>query len=352
MGGGEFAHVGRRPTARKRSNLPARAPRRGAIVVVTSATVDEVVREPDPVLRNLRISVTYARLAREFAELVGPRDAPWVQFATWTSEDVGLAIRGQQTERRWFLRLVRRLRRDYEALAARASAAFSAGNTDVFGHVGRSFVGFHDALRAEAPDAVERFVAGLDPQRHGGGAIPEVGLADAFGAYADAATADDDGRRARSVALGNLALAVIEQSRVQPQIEETFTLFAEGLPSHPRVRRLVGRLVTELALEVTMGDVHVRPGRGLPPGLAVPPDLVALVRHDDRFGAYRSLLPPEPPDSDRWMELADRVTFIAALMPLLQQSPRLLGTAPFTDEEMAAIEAGDVPDRFRPQGRR
>ncbi|HYF46603.1 MAG TPA: hypothetical protein VD926_10370 [Acidimicrobiales bacterium] len=318
-------------------------------MVVTPATVDRVLGEPDPVLRNLLVSVTYGRLADEFTQLVGPGNGAWVQFAAWTSEDVGLAIRGQQTERRWLLRLVRRFRSDYEELAEQASTAFSEGNTDVFRQVGACFVGFHDALRAGGAGPMDRFLAGLDGQVHGGGGVPEVRLVDAFTAYAAAAGAEpeDERGRAHSVALGNLALAVIEQSRVQGPIDRAFSILGADLPGW--ARSWTPRVVTELALEVTMGDVHIRPGKGLPPGLSVAPNLADLVVADDRFRAYKSVLPPDPPDCRRWTDLDERVTFIAALMPLLQQSPRLLGTSPFTDEEKEQIEAGSVPERFQRQ---
>ena len=320
-------------------------------MVVSQTMVDEIIAEDDLVLRNLRISATYGRLADEFADLVGPGDAPWVQFGTWTSEEVGLAIRGQQTERHWFLRTMRRVRRDYDELAAEAAGAFSESNTAVFDQVGRSFVGFHDALRAADREAALRtFLAGLPDDAYGGAdGIPTVTLEAAFAAYAFAVAAEPDDAvgRTRSVALGNLALAVVEQCRVQGPIDTAFNVFAEGWPFRSFTTKVASRMVTELALEVTMGDVRVKPGHGLPPGLHVPPDLVDLVVADPRFGPYADLLPPDPPDSDRWTDLVDRLRFIAALMPLLQQSPRLLDTSPFTDDERAEIEARTVPKRFR-----
>jgi hypothetical protein len=228
----------------------------------------------------------------------------------------------------------------------------------VFREVGSCFVGFHEALRhPDRQGALQRFLAGLDTRSWGGqGDIPTATLAEAFSCYRGAAEApgSDTVGRARSVAVGNLLLAVIEQSRVQPYVREAFGVLAGVVPgpdrwtTSGRLERFVARLVTELALEVTMGDVHIRPGKGLPKGLAVPEDLAELVVDDERFAAYdsRPASPPRPPESRCWTELADRLTFIVALMPLLQQSPRLLGTSPFGDER-AEIEAGQVPARFR-----
>ena len=312
---------------------------------MTAADVEAIGDEPCPVTRNLRISEAYHRISLDLAELLGGDDAPWTQFATWTSEDVGGAIRGEWTDRSCLLRLVRRVHPHYEDISDSVAAAFTAGNARVFAEVGGACVAFVHAV-GDGPGAVQRFLDGLDPTPRGDGIVaPPVILRDAFAAYLEAIDQEGD-ERARSIALGNLCLAVVEQDRVQPEIAATFGAFAAGRPEGSWVRRMVVRGVTELVLEVEIGPgVVVHPGRHLH-HRAGPVDLGCL-RDDPRFNRFGSLLAVPDPDADRWTDLADRLRFIAALMSRYQQDPNLLGSCPFVvPEDCETIRAQGVPERF------
>src|SRR5262245_3217061 len=62
------------------------------------AEVDAVTAIADPVLRNLRITVAYGRLANAFARRV-PGGANWCTFATWASKQAGCTIRREDVAR-------------------------------------------------------------------------------------------------------------------------------------------------------------------------------------------------------------------------------------------------------------
>src|SRR6476620_9412702 len=60
-------------------------------------TVDEVKQiasMPDPVVRNLRITECYFRLASAMTKRTG-QCANWCTFATWASKQAGQTIRGE-----------------------------------------------------------------------------------------------------------------------------------------------------------------------------------------------------------------------------------------------------------------
>src|SRR4026207_824707 len=62
-----------------------------------SPSVDEVKRialMPDPVIRNLRITECYFRLAGAMTQRTG-QCANWCTFATWASKQAGQTIRGE-----------------------------------------------------------------------------------------------------------------------------------------------------------------------------------------------------------------------------------------------------------------
>ncbi len=65
----------------------------GAAPLVTRDECEEVMRTPDLVLRNLRITQMYHRLSLEMATLIGQQDANWCTFACNASKTAGYSIR-------------------------------------------------------------------------------------------------------------------------------------------------------------------------------------------------------------------------------------------------------------------
>ena len=65
----------------------------------TQVTLDEVARiieEPEPILRNLRITECYHRLSTELAAVTDTANANWSTFATWASRTAGISIRDEE----------------------------------------------------------------------------------------------------------------------------------------------------------------------------------------------------------------------------------------------------------------
>ena len=134
-----------------------------------AAEVRRIVAIENPVLRNLEITLCYARLASAFAAR-GGEGASWCTYATWASRQAGRTIRGEDlledlsrklAEGRWVLnplatawrRLLRRglfqpgtrlgrltveLHTPFDAFE-RASAAVARGNLKVFEEIGLEF---------------------------------------------------------------------------------------------------------------------------------------------------------------------------------------------------------------------
>ena len=330
-------------------------------MTVTVSQVDSIAAETNPVLRNLRITLAYARLAADFAERVDRRNLSWCTFGSWASEGVGGAIRHHQTETTRVLRILRRLLpRRYPAIAATAAGAFAQGNQSVFGHIGRAFAGFHEAVDDPAPGAMARFLAALPGER----ATPDVpvdvtfdppvDLATGFELYDRARVAPDDRRRAQLIAAANLCLACVEQTRLQEPIETAFSSALSGWWARRRFARwLVARLFTETALSMRLGDEEVRPRRPLPDheGRRWPADLVEL--DAALFERFAAVLPAtgtnRAPDSKDWTSLRDRLRYTGALMRSRQQADELVGRSPFEPDLVRDIDAGVVPASLTPK---
>lgn len=291
-------------------------------MVIGEAEIDTIVGLDDAPVRNGHITRSYARLTAAFAELVDADHLPWTAFGAVTSAQVGTIIRLERS-RRPPLRWVARAWPGYERRARAGAAAFARGNREVFDHVGRAFATFLRARASGDPAAEAACLATLDgtPRQVGRGAA--VTLREAFETYGN--LPPDPAARARSVAWANLVLAVVEQSRVQDELEEGLTSFAWRPRSRawrPRSRRLERLARTALVsvltdrMEVPIGRRRIRPGRRLV--LDLPEPLRDLAVRDERFASVADLVPEGAVETRRWTDLVDRLRFISGLMRLLQ----------------------------------
>lgn len=62
---------------------------------------DQIHREADPALRNIRITGMYYALGRSMDAVLGAQDANWLTFGTWASHTAGRFIRGERLPVRW-----------------------------------------------------------------------------------------------------------------------------------------------------------------------------------------------------------------------------------------------------------
>ena len=212
--------------------------------------VREIAAIANPVIRNLRISHCYSRLAAAVAARNG-EGANWCTYATWASRQAGRTIRGEdlfeQLERRLgerplllhpiatlWRRLLRRglfqpetrigrltseLHTPFDAFEL-ASDAVSRGNLKVFEEIGYEFARY---LRDCPPDAspesaqVTSFLDGLRPGDPPGG---QSYLRQAFARYERLRRERDPKARTELAVLANLEIGVHEQTRLQPEIRE------------------------------------------------------------------------------------------------------------------------------------
>lgn len=212
--------------------------------------VQRIAAIPNPVLRNLAITLCYSRLAAAFAERSG-EGANWCTYATWASRQAGRTIRGEDLlerlgrklgEERRLLhpiatlwrrllraglfqretrigRLTSELHTPFDAFE-RASDAVARGNLKVFEEIGLEFARHLEDCPPDAPvdsPQFQRFLNGLRPGE------PPAGqryLRQAFARYQRRHFEPDSTARAQLAVLANLEVGFHEQTRLQPEIRE------------------------------------------------------------------------------------------------------------------------------------
>jgi len=288
--------------------------------------IGQIAGLPDPVIRNLRITECYARLAAG----VEAEGANWCTFATWASRQAGRTIRGEDLLQALELELGRDaellhpLRSFWRAVLRRglfnrstrfgrlvwslhtpldafelASDAVARGNLKVFAEIGLEFA------RYLALD-FDTFMAGLED--------PE--LRQAFAHLEHGRTTGD----ADLLVLANLEIGLHEQTRLQPQIAEA--LAAATAPESPLLRRILGwplqRQLTRLSREAITRCLMVL---ALPTGtlyLGRNLEAAVVMPHDAELETLLARYEPVPPAVDDcgardWSVLEQRMHYIAHL---------------------------------------
>jgi len=340
--------------------------------LVSDAECAEIVRTPDLVLRNLKITEMYHRLSLLLTILLGREDANWCTFASHASRTAGFAIRGEELPAYELVRAAAehpRLGRVVAffklalggtlsitgvgpfvaAVTQRVSDEVSAGNLAVFAELAPLFARFVRTFHRDAqPDGkrLAAFLETLAPGRSEAGG--QDALATAFARYHEAAFERDAKRRAELVLLGNVMIGLHEQIRLQPHIRRALDASVsvgrrlDGLQSFGR--RLLTRRVMRLRLPtgaLRLGyDVPFLRGRTQFPDVLQQldhPDLAAVVGQWDRD--VTSLRGSAAVD---WGELAPRMNFIVDLFRSRQRSHELF-EPPLLWEQRVAMSEGRVP---------
>jgi hypothetical protein len=318
--------------------------------------VGDIAGLPDPVIRNLRITECYSRLAAA----VEADGANWCTFATWASRQAGRTIRGEdlldalQLELGRDAELLHPLRSFWRAVLRHglfnresrfgrivwglhtpldafelASDAVARGNRKVFAEIGLEFARY---LTLD----FETFMAGLqDPE-----------LRQAF-THLEQGRAHDD---PELVVLANLEIGLHEQTRLQPEIREA--LDAATAPEQGLIRRILGwplqRQLTRLSREAITRSMLVL---SLPTGtLYLGRNLEAVVvgAHNAELEALLARYEPLPPAVDDcgardWSVLDQRMHYIAHLFRGFHER-RALAPPPFTPAQVERLRAGELPD--------
>lgn len=375
----------------------------GPVTPPTPAEVDEIVAIRDPVLRNLRITDAYHRLALAFP---APRPgANWCAFAVWASRQAGQTIRGEDLLRaleralhddrelasiasgatRWAIRNAlshpgtrrwRVLKLLGQEAFARAADALARGNRKVFGEIAREFARFLP-LCSRLPisdEALAAFLSSVPP----GEDEASHQLRGAFRHLAEALAETDHRARAELMLLANLEIACHEQARVQPEIldalEAPYTSTAQlgrlllqaiaprstgwsplvrsplalvvgsgGRVAEAALRALLRRLITESMITLSLPGGVLKLGRRLS---GEPPECL----REPRLAELRAMLERLAPGShdldgagaDDWSRLNERLTVIGSFFHLRHEDASLYDP-PFSPEQAEAIRSGRIP---------
>jgi len=302
--------------------------------------VEHIAAMEDPVIRNLRITECYSRLAAA----MGPDGSNWCTYATWASRQAGRTIRGEdlyyrlqgelrrgaelrhpiRSFWRWLLRLgllrpdtwFGALHTPFDAFEL-ASDAVARGNLKVFAEIGLVFARWLEDGAAPAEPPL---------------------LRQAFTRYRQ-------DRSAEQIVLANLEIGLHEQTRLQPQIQEALdaalapTRKLLAWPIQRKLTQLSRQVITESLMVLTLPGAVLWLGRNLEaPGAVADPELGELMA---RFEP----VPPAPDDcgAEDWSVLAERMHYIVHLFRAYHEDGTL-ASPPFTPAQVERILAGVLPD--------
>jgi hypothetical protein len=302
--------------------------------------VEQIAAMDDPVVRNLRITECYSRLAAAMP----PAGANWCTFATWASRQAGRTIRGEdllyrlqgelrrgaellhpiRSFWRWLLRrgLLREntwfgaLHTPFDAFEL-ASDAVARGNLKVFAEIGLVFARWLDdgAMPTEPPL-----------------------LRQAFARYEQRPSPEQ-------VTLANLEIGLHEQTRLQPEIREALdaalapTRRLLAWPLQRKLSQLSRLVITESLMVMTLPGAVLWLGRNLEvTGDVTDPELRKLM-------ARYEPVPPALDDcgAEDWSVLEQRMHYIVHLFRAYHEDGTL-ASPPFTAAQVERILAGELPD--------
>ena len=221
-----------------------------ALPVPSVEEVRQIVAIANPVIRNLRITHCYSRLAAAFAARSGD-GANWCSYATWASRQAGRTVRGEDllehlgnrfARHRWALhpirtlwrrllrhglfqpetrigRLTAELHTPFDAFEG-ASAAVARGNLRVFEEIGLEFARYLHECPPETPANAPEVRRFLDSLRPGDPPEGQRYLRQAFMHYERLRFERNPKARAELAVLANLEIGFHEQTRLHPEIRE------------------------------------------------------------------------------------------------------------------------------------
>ncbi len=199
--------------------------------------VAHVAAMQDLIARNNEVTRGYYLYSQRMRTYF-PDEVSWVTLATWASAQAGRTVRKEDMLRTLERRLgdsdvVRRIVHGPLRLGARyvigavlqlnpferSSQAVSRGNIKVYGEIGAEFARFLKLIEEGAEEA--RITQFIDSLTAGDPPDGQSYLKKAFRAYFDAMQLPAGKDRSELILLGNLSIGVHEQTRLQPEIEES-----------------------------------------------------------------------------------------------------------------------------------
>ena len=319
--------------------------------LVTIDDCEDVVRTPDLVLRNLKITQMYHRLSVELTTLLGHADANWCTFACNASKTAGYSIRGEEIPMvKWFVRM------RFDRVRQAVTDAISAGNLKVFAELAPVFSRMVHAFHADVEydaDKLARFLAGLKPGATEAGG--QSTLAEALSHYYDAMFERSPKKKTELILLGNIKVGLHEQIRLQPNIVEALNApLAVGLRRFSArergfaqlLTRLWRRLVTRGLMTIRLPYGDLRLGDDVPqlPNARMFADMLQTLEHPELVSlvAKYSMTASTRSRAADWGSLDDRMRFIVNLFRSRQKSLELFDQ-PFLYEQRLEMAANRVP---------
>lgn len=365
----------------------------------TETAVAEIAEIPDVAVRNLWITQAYADFSDRLARVIAT-DHTWCTFAVWASNTAGQSIReeelgatldaligdGHHTAAadanhvvRWLRRLglVRALEATHIDDLVRSSVDvvsdhIAHGNTLVFSELAPLFVRF-----------LEAFESGQAPAGGGDALLTRMGLdptsddhvVRAFRLYFEAAHESFSTVRAQKVLAANIWAVLHEQQRLQADIaaslDSGFIAMDDLIASHVHrwlpdivserlvrrildvvetpVRDLFESVATDLMMKLYVPGAVLRLGHTLPPlpNGEMFSEALAVVEVDSLAEALGEWDGTDGTGlhcgAGDWAELHERMTYIVNLFRSRQHTTSLR-TAPFTDEQLAAMRGLQLPE--------
>ncbi len=357
--------------------------------------IEAIVSIDNLILRNLKVTQGYYRLSEGMKDVIGAKNISWCTFATYASKTAGYSIRHEllpddleRAFRSFYLyrRLARFLRRYLSSaeerqgeldpvrqILAQISLSISQGNIMVFKELAPPYSQMvSDFTRRDSGEAEEEKLARLLSHFKPGPTAEDGQDAciEAFTAYYQASQERDPDRQAELIFLGNILIGLHEQTRLQPVIEKAMYAPVDEVLGDPvrlitplgkRIsawvhkaflaisRRVFSTIATQLFMSIYLPTGELRLGRNVKSptqGQEYPPELRTI--ESERVGAIlgRSDLTLDTLRGSRavnWSDLGDRMNFIVDFFRSYQQNEAML-SAPFTAEQMAAIDDDRVPE--------
>lgn len=360
---------------------------------LTKVELDTIISQKNLLVRNLQITQGYHEVALLLGKFLSFSNVNWFGFGTYASKTAGRAIRHETLPGALKSALIRSagydntylyfdqvLEHNPQAATAnnllanvltQVSLLLSKGNLLIFSELAWPFVDLvHQFGKTWSPDYTQlnqlldkHFTPG--PFDSGG----QDWLRESLTAFYQARFQTDRKQKAELIFMGNILLALHEQSRLQPVIEQTlavpFDLFAEGLIPETNKemgwfksklanrafnfsREMVLRSVTRMWMTYTLPHREMKLGQDViaPTGLInFPPELLVL-----EHPRCRAIVGQFDTDVDtlagskavNWARLEDRMGFIIDFFRSYQKDKRLF-TPPFQENQVAAIKAGHFP---------
>jgi pSer/pThr/pTyr-binding forkhead associated (FHA) protein len=383
------------------ASLPGQSATTSPVIIVSSsvtsrltkADIDTILSQKNLLVRNLQITQGYHEVAHMLGHFLGFDHVNWFAFGTYASKTAGRAIRHESLPGPLKSMLVRsagfenthfylnhvlassetgsRAGNRITKILEQVSLMLSEGNLLIFSELAPPFVSLVNRFGDQRRPDEAQFNQFLD-EHFSPSSFTEGGqawLRESITAFYQARFTEPGKSKAELIFLGNILLALHEQSRLQPLIEKAlavpFDVFIEGLiteiekdtrglksklasRSVNTTRELVLRSVTRMWMSYTLPHRQMKLGQNVvaPTGLINFPLDLLIIEHTrcreiiQHFDVGLETLSGSA--AGNWGSLKDRMQFIIAFFRSYQSEKRLF-LPPFLEDQTGALKEGHFP---------